>query len=102
MRRQGGNGIQYAELSKKPDPRLSPQRPVPEPLFKLLHRGYTGTINSGESARSVATCPYDFYAKWIADPEGTREMVEAMTRPTAGTDECPIDGIPNQKSASNY
>ena len=60
-------------------------------------------INSGESPRGVAACPYDFYKNWIADPEGTpAKMVEAMTRPTAGTDECLIQGIPNKLPASNF
>jgi hypothetical protein len=40
-----------------------------------------------------------FFTKWTADPEGTRAMVEALTRPTVGTDEAPIEGIPNKVAA---
>ena len=66
--------------------------------WPLFHRpGGRGQVRLTPAGEAV--CPYDFYKKWVTDPEGTRQMVEAITRPTVGTEECPIEGIPTKKVA---
>ncbi|WP_326717539.1 aliphatic amidase [Vagococcus jeotgali] len=87
-------GMQYAQLSVSAIRDARKYDQSENHLYKLLHRGYTGTIESGDNRVGVPDCPFDFYKTWVNNPEVAQEKSEEITRKYPGVASAPIKGIP--------
>ena len=81
---------QFAELSVSAIRDVRKNWYAQNSLFKLLHRGYTGKLASGEGVIGDPNCPYEFYRTWVNDPKKAQAQSEAITRKTATVPSCPV------------
>ena len=84
------NSMQYAELSLSAIRDARKNWYASNTLFKLLHRGYTGKLASGETELGDPNCPFDFYKTWVNDPKKAQAQAEAITRKTLTVPTCPV------------
>lgn len=88
--------FQYAQLSISEIRNSRKYDQSENHLYKLLHRGYSGTIYSNLDIDGLSECPFEFYREWVNNSKATQEKVESFTRKEPGVACAPIPGIPHE------